>query len=109
MDEWWVRGHVPGRPIFPGVLMLEMAAQTAAFFSRYIYDLTNFIAFGGVDDCKFRDAVVPPARIYLICQQLEVRPRRIRCRTQAVVGGRLVFEATITGLQLPSDATEAAQ
>jgi 3-hydroxymyristoyl/3-hydroxydecanoyl-(acyl carrier protein) dehydratase len=85
--------------------MLEMAGQTAAFFWRYLHHLTAFVAFGGVDDCKFREAVVPPARIYLICQQLEVRPRRIRCRTQAIVSGRLVFEATITGLPLPDSST----
>ena len=33
-DAWWARGHVPGRPLFPGVLMIEVAAQVASFVYR---------------------------------------------------------------------------
>jgi 3-hydroxyacyl-[acyl-carrier-protein] dehydratase len=99
-DAWWVRGHVPGRPLLPGVLMLEMAAQTSALGTKLLADSPHFIAFGGVDDCKFRDTVVPPARLYLISRATEIRPRRIASSTQGVVEGRLVFEARITGLTL---------
>jgi 3-hydroxyacyl-[acyl-carrier-protein] dehydratase len=99
-DEWWVRGHVPGRPIFPGVLMLESAAQVAAFFTRYVLGHEGFVAFGGVDKCKFREAVIPPARIYFLCKRAEERPRRIVCHTQGVVNGAIVFEALITGLPM---------
>lgn len=99
-DEWWVRGHVPGRPIFPGVLMLESAAQVAAFFTKYVLGYEGFVAFGGVDKCKFREAVIPPARIYLLCKRTEERPRRIICQTQGIVDGAIVFEAVITGLPM---------
>ncbi len=98
MDEWWVRGHVPGRPIFPGVLMLETAAHLAAFMMRYLSGYEGFVAYGGVDGCKFRDAVIPPSRIYMVCRKAEDRPRRISGDCQALVNGRLVFEARITGL-----------
>ena len=104
VDEWWVRGHVPGRPIFPGVLMLETAAHLAAFMMRYIAGYEGFVAYGGVDRCKFRDAVVPPARVYMICCKAEDRPRRITADCQAVVDGRLVFEARITGLPMGGSA-----
>ena len=100
LDEWWVRGHVPGQPIFPGVLMLETAAQLAGFMMRYLSGYEGFVAYGGVDRCKFRDAVVPPARIYMICRKAEDRPRRIAGDCQAVVEGKLVFEARITGLPI---------
>ncbi|MCP4250880.1 MAG: beta-hydroxyacyl-ACP dehydratase [bacterium] len=100
-DDWWVRGHVPGRPIFPGVLMLESAAQLAAFVTRYARGFEGFVAFGGVDRCKFREAVVPPARLLLICRQTENRPRRIAAECQGLVKGKLVFEAVITGLPIP--------
>ena len=103
-DEWWARGHVPGNPIFPGVLMLETAAQLAAFMTKYIREYHGFVAFGGVDRCKFRGAVIPPARIYMICHQIENRNRRIAGECQAIVDGKLVFEATITGL--PVEARE---
>ena len=35
-DAWWVRGHVPTRPLLPGVLMLEMAAQSSALLAKQI-------------------------------------------------------------------------
>jgi len=101
-DEWWVRGHVPGRPIFPGVLMLESAAQLAAFLTRYAAIYEGFVAFGGVDRCKFRDAVTPPARIHLLCHEVENRPRRVAAECQGLVNGNLVFEAVITGLPIPN-------
>ena len=99
-DDWWVRGHVPGRPLLPGVLMLEMAAQTSAVLAQQIDDSDAFIGFGGVERCKFRDTVTPPARLYLLCVGVEYRARRIVSTTQGVVDGRLVFEAQITGLTI---------
>ncbi len=99
-DDWWFKGHVPGRPLLPGVLMLEMAAQTSALLSKVVCGYEPFIAFGGVDECKFREAVEAPSRLYLLATGEEVRPRRIISQTQGVVDGRLIFEAKITGLAL---------
>lgn len=98
-DAWWVKGHVPGRPLLPGVLMLEMAAQTSAIAAKQS-GVEAFIGFGGVEHCKFRDSVTPPARLYLIGVGIDVRPRRIISDTQGVVDGRLIFEARITGLTM---------
>jgi 3-hydroxyacyl-[acyl-carrier-protein] dehydratase len=99
-DAWWVRGHVPGRPLLPGVMMLEMAAQTSAILARQLDDNDSFIAFGGVEGCKFRETVTPPARLYLLCVGIEYRSRRIVSAAQGVLDGRLVFEAQITGLTI---------
>jgi 3-hydroxyacyl-[acyl-carrier-protein] dehydratase len=101
LDAWWVRGHVPGRPLLPGVLMLEMAAQASAVVARLAGGLVGFVGFGGVDRCKFRETVVPPARLYVLCVAMAVRQRRIVSETQGVIDGRVVFEARITGLMLP--------
>ena len=98
-DAWWVRGHVPGRPLLPGVLMLEMAAQTSAIVAK-LRGVDAFIAFGGVEGCKFREPVVPPARLYLVGAGVDDRPRRIVSDTQGVVDGRLIFEARITGMPM---------
>lgn len=97
-DAWWVSGHIPGRPLLPGVLMLELAAQTSAIAATMLMGDIGFIGFGGVDKCKFRDSVVPPARLHLLCVATDLRPRRIISQTQGVVGDRLIFEAQITGL-----------
>lgn len=99
-DGWWVRGHIPGNPLLPGVVMLEMAGQTAAVGAKLLAHFDGFVAFGGVEHCKFRDSVVPPARLYVLGVQGEARRRRFSCTTQGVVDGRLVFEATIIGLKM---------
>ena len=99
-DDWWVRGHVPGRPLLPGVLMLEMAAQTSAVLAKSIQPDEAFIGFGGVADCKFRQGVTPGSRLIILGVGEEFRSRRIVCKTQGVVDGRLVFEAEITGIIL---------
>ncbi len=99
-DEWWVRGHIPGRPIFPGVLMIESAAQLAAYVTYRALKLgpDTFVGFGGIDRCKFRKSVEPGQTVYLLCRAMELRSRRVRADLQGVVDGELVFEGTITGL-----------
>lgn len=99
-DEWWTRGHVPGRPLFPGVLMIESAAQVASFFGRKVMNEQKFVGFGGVDKVKFREAVVPPAKMYILAKAIDLRPRRIVCDVQGVVDGRIVFEGQITGVPM---------
>lgn len=99
-DDWWFRGHVPGRPLLPGVLMLEMAAQVSAVLARRVGGVKEFIAFGGIDDCKFREVVTAPSRLYLLCVGTEYRTRRVVSATQGVANGKLIFEATITGMPL---------
>lgn len=101
-DEWWCRGHMPGRPLFPGVLMLESAAQLAAFVRSTLYpeDDGSFMAFGGIDNVKFRGSVVPPARIIIVGRGQEQRSRRFVYEVQSFVDGDVVFEGVITGLRL---------
>ena len=97
--DWWVKAHVEGRPLLPGVLMLEMAAQSAAILAK-LGGTEDFLGFGGVEQCKFRDTVVPPAKLYLLCVGVDFRSRRIISNAQGVREGRLVFEAQITGLTI---------
>ena len=99
-DQFWVRGHIPGRPLFPGVLMIETAAQLASFYCRNVLGWTGFVGFGGVDGVKFRQAVVPNCRMYVICKQIWERHRRVCCNCQGIVNGNLAFEAQITGTQM---------
>lgn len=101
-DPWWARGHVPGRPLMPGVLMVEAAAQLCSFAVRYAYDPaefgTRFFGFGGIDDVKFRGTVVPGDTLVILGKRTELRPRRAIYQTQGWVGDRMVFEAVITGM-----------
>jgi 3-hydroxyacyl-[acyl-carrier-protein] dehydratase len=99
-DEFWVPGHIPGRPLFPGVLMIESAAQLASFYTRKFVGWKGFIGFGGVEECKFRQQVVPPCRMYLIGQKLWERHHRINCKVQGWVNSVLAFEVSIVGTEM---------
>jgi len=99
-DEFWVRGHIPGRPIFPGVLMIETAAQLVSYYAMRKMPKQGFLGFGGVDDVKFRGSVVPGDRIVMVGKMVEVRRRRCVGDTQAFVNGNMVYEGRITGMWL---------
>jgi len=97
-DEFWIRGHIPGRPIFPGVLMIEAAAQLVSYYAMSLTPDKGFLGFAGVDNVKFRGQVAPGQRIILIGRMVEVKPRRCIGDTQAFVDGKQVFEGLITGM-----------
>jgi 3-hydroxyacyl-[acyl-carrier-protein] dehydratase len=97
-DEFWVRGHIPGRPIFPGVLMIETAAQLVSYYAMTAMPGQGFLGFAGVDDVKFRGSVTPGQRIVMIGQMVEIRKRRCRGATQAFVDGEMVYEGLISGM-----------
>lgn len=98
VDEFWVKGHIPGRPLMPGVIMLETAAHMASYLSHAVQPISGFLGFGGLDNVKFRGAVAPPARMYVLVKGVEIRPRRTVCDAQGIVDGKLIFEARITGM-----------
>jgi 3-hydroxyacyl-[acyl-carrier-protein] dehydratase len=101
-DPWWARGHIPERPLMPGVLMIEAAAQLCSYFIRRIYDPVTyggrFFGFGGMDEVKFRGTVFPGQTLLIVGKQAEIRPRRAVFATQGFVDGKMVFEAKITGM-----------
>jgi len=99
-DEFWVPGHIPGRPLFPGVLMIETGAQLASFYTKAVLKWPGFVGFGGVDGVKFRTAVVPGKRLYIVGLLTWQRHRRIGCKVQGLVDGQVTFEAEITGAQM---------
>lgn len=97
-EEFWVRGHIPGRPIFPGVLMIETAAQLVSYYVVSNEPNKGFLGFGGVDGVKFRGQVVPGQRIVMMGKLVEMRPRRCVGDTQAFVDGKMVYEGQIKGM-----------
>jgi len=99
-DEFWVAGHIPGRPLLPGVLMIEAGAQLAAFVMRMRMPNLGFVGFVGCDDVKFRGQVAPGQRLYVLGRQMQLKPRRVIFAVQGVAAGTLVFEGAITGMPI---------
>jgi len=98
--EFWVRGHIPGRPIMPGVIMVEAAAQLCSFFMKRIYGLEGFIGFSGIDETKFRETVVPGDRLYLLSYVHKVRSRQFSAMVQGVVNDKMAFDTIISGMRV---------
>jgi 3-hydroxyacyl-[acyl-carrier-protein] dehydratase len=100
LDDFWVRGHIPGRPLMPGVLMIECAAQLCAFITMKRQPQMGFVGFAKCDEVRFRGTLVPPARLYMIAQLVEINRRRAIAKCQGIHNGTLIFEATITGMSV---------
>ena len=100
LDDFWVRGHIPGRPLLPGVLMIECAAQLCAYRTMKLQPEMGFVGFARCDEVKFRGTLVPPGRLYMIAQTVEMNRRRAVAKCQGVHNGNLIFEAVITGMSV---------
>lgn len=101
-DEFWVRGHMPGFPLLPGVLMCEAAAQLASFFASK-YDLIGpgVVGLGGLEEVRFRGMVRPGDRLVVTVKMVKCRRgRMITCQFQGIVGDGIVCEGIIKGVPL---------
>ncbi|QDU71563.1 3-hydroxyacyl-[acyl-carrier-protein] dehydratase FabZ [Mucisphaera calidilacus] len=99
-DEFWGPGHIPGRPIFPGVLMIEAAAQVCSLLYLMRMEGVDFLGFVGADNFRFRGQVVPGDRLVILALEVEFRKRRSICDVQGLVGDTIVFEGRVTGMPL---------
>jgi 3-hydroxyacyl-[acyl-carrier-protein] dehydratase len=102
-DEFWAKGHMPGFPLLPGVLLCESAAQLCAFFVRKFNLLKagDFMGFGGMDQVRFRQAVFPPARVIFLAKAVRIRPRVVaQFKFQAYVNDKLAMEGELLGMPI---------
>lgn len=101
-DEFWVDGHIPGRPLYPGVLMIEACAQLSSFIIQ-IEKLDDpdrkFLGFVRSDETVFRGQVVPGDKLVLISKMISNNRRRFVSKCQGFVGDNLVIETTVTGMR----------
>jgi 3-hydroxyacyl-[acyl-carrier-protein] dehydratase len=100
-DEFWVRGHMPDYPLMPGVLICEAAAQLSSFYcSQVRLHSEGFIAFGGMEDVRFRGQVRPGDRLVLIGKGQRLHRRHTIFECQGFVGSNMVFHGKIIGVPI---------
>jgi 3-hydroxyacyl-[acyl-carrier-protein] dehydratase len=100
-DEFWVRGHMPDYPLFPGVLMCEAAAQLCSYYTiTQGLGQGDFIGFGGLENVRFRSTVRPGDRLILIGKGVRLHRRQTIFNVQGFVGETMVFHADVIGVPL---------
>jgi 3-hydroxyacyl-[acyl-carrier-protein] dehydratase len=96
-------GHFPGRPIMPGVLMVEALAQTAGVGVMTLDEYRGKLGlFAGIDECRFRRMVVPGDTLRLEVTVEKLRGMFGRVRGVASVDGEIAVEATLS-IIIPRD------
>ncbi|MEM6340001.1 MAG: 3-hydroxyacyl-ACP dehydratase FabZ [Pseudomonadota bacterium] len=109
MNEPHFQGHFPGKPIMPGVTIIEAMAQTSAVMVGVSMDTADqnlLVYFMAIEKCKFRRMVVPGDRLMLRVKTLRGKPggKVWRFGGVAEVEGELACEAEFTAMmELPSE------
>jgi 3-hydroxyacyl-[acyl-carrier-protein] dehydratase len=96
-DEWYLSGHFPGRPIMPGVLIVEAMAQAGAV--AVLSEEANrgkLALFAGIDGVRFKRVVEPGDELELTCDLERVRGPIGRGKATAKVDGQLAARGTLT-------------
>jgi beta-hydroxyacyl-ACP dehydratase FabZ len=98
INEPFFQGHFPGRPIMPGVLIIEAMAQAGGILaneSAPTGQKGRLIYFMGMDKVRFRKPVVPGDQIILEAKLLKLRSKAAKMFGTATVGGQLAAEAEL--------------
>ena len=101
INEPFFAGHFPGRPIMPGVLIVEALAQTAgvlAIRSMNLEGSGKLVYFMAIDDAKFRAPVEPGCLMDLHVEFIQRRATVCKFAGRAVVNGKTVAEAKFTAM-----------
>ena len=101
INEAFFQGHFPGRPIMPGVLIIEALAQAAAVLaieSFGIADSGKLVYFMGIENAKFRAPVEPGVLLTLEVEVVQSRGKVCKFAGKASIDGKLATEVSFTAM-----------
>jgi len=109
VNEPFFQGHFPGRPIMPGVLIIEAMAQVGGVlaFKSANQSGAKLVYFMGIDKAKFRKPVLPGDRLRFVVDILKARHPYWKMRGEAYVEDSLVCEAEL--MAMVTDGTAAPE
>jgi len=99
-SEYFFPGHFPGRPVMPGVLIVEAMAQAAAVLATFSSpgDKGKIIYFAAIDGARFKKPVIPGDTIRIEIEVEKARSRMWKVKSQAFVGEEAVCVADLTAM-----------
>jgi 3-hydroxyacyl-[acyl-carrier-protein] dehydratase len=109
-DEWYLKGHFPGNPIVPGVILVESLAQTATVMAMALPDYREGLGlFAGIEEMRFKRIVRPgdTGRFEAVVEKMRRGFARVNVR--AYVGDELAAEGVIQAIFQPRSAAAAQQ
>ncbi len=101
INEGFFQGHFPGRPIMPGVLIVEALAQAAGILaveSLGLADSGKLVYFMAIDGAKFRAPVEPGVLLRLEVEFVQKRSQVCKFAGRALVDGKVAAEAQFTAM-----------
>ena len=101
MNEEFFQGHFPGRPIMPGVLIVEALAQAAGVLAVEAFGLAGsgkLVYFMAIEGAKFRQPVEPGVLMRLEVEFIQKRSSVCKFAGRALVEGKLAAEAQFTAM-----------
>ena len=92
-DEFFLRGHFPGNPVVPGVILLEILAQSACVLMQNQMTEGKTPYYTGLDKVRFRNPVRPGEVISTECRLIRAKPPFYFAEGKAMVGDKLCAKA----------------